>query len=147
MTAILASRASLGRSELSSEGRGVVTTQDETRTAVQGYFSAWTTNQPDKAFAFLAEDLRFSGPNASYDSAEAFRPALVNFAAMTRRAEIVELIVDGDRAALLYDCDLPSPVGTIRIASFFHVREGRICVYDTRFDATEFRKVIAGAGR
>src|SRR5438874_11820708 len=112
---------------------------DETRRIVEGYFAAWTANQPKEARAFLAEDLKFAGPTASYESAEAFWPALVGFAAMTTKAVVIDLLVDGDRAALLYDCELPDPVGMIRIASFFRVRQGKISHYDTRFDATELR--------
>jgi ketosteroid isomerase-like protein len=120
-----------------------MTTQDETREVVRSYFAAWTANKVREAHALLAEDLEFSGPTASYRSAEAFWPALVNFAAMTKAARIVELVVEGDRAALLYDCDLPEPVGTLRISAFFRVEKGRIRTYDTRFDATELRKLMA----
>ena len=115
---------------------------DETRRAVEGYFNAWTTHRPDDAFAFLADDLKFAGPTAAYDSAEAFRPALNAFAAMTKRAKIVELLIGDERAALLYDCELPDPVGVLRIASFFTVRNGKIAAYDTRFDATDLRKLL-----
>jgi hypothetical protein len=118
-----------------------MTTDDATRNAVMGYFTAWTTNKVDEAYALLADDLEFSGPSASYASAAAFRPALIGFAKMTKGARVVDLIVQGDRAALLYDCDLPDPVGTLRIASFFRVENGKIRVYDTRFDTTEFRKL------
>jgi hypothetical protein len=124
-----------------------MTTQDETRRVVESYFAAWTANRPDEAYALLAEDLEFSGPTNSYRSAEAFRPALVRFAAMTRSARITELLVAGDRAAMLYDCELPPPVGTIQIASFFRVEGGRIRRYETLFDATEFRKLAAGGAR
>ena len=119
----------------------------QTRAAVEGYFGAWTSNRVDDAFGFLAPDLHFAGPSASYESAEAFRPALVGFAKMTKAARIVELLVDGDRAALLYDCDLPPPVGTLRIASFFKVTGGKITWYETQFDATEFSKLIAASRR
>ena len=114
---------------------------DDTRRAVMGYFTAWTTHRTDDAFELLASDLQFAGPTASYDSAEAFRPALDGFAKLTESARIVELIVDGNRAALLYDADLPDPVGRLRIASFFTVEDGKITAYDTRFDATELRKL------
>jgi ketosteroid isomerase-like protein len=120
-----------------------MTTPDETRQIVRSYFTAWTANRVDQAGALLAEDMEFSGPTASYRSREAFWPALVNFAAMTKAARIVELVVEGDRAASLYDCDLPEPVGTLRIASFFRVEKGRIRTYDTRFDAAELRKLVA----
>jgi ketosteroid isomerase-like protein len=120
-----------------------MTMEDTTRRVVEGYFDAWTTKRVDEAFALLAEDLEFAGPTASYRSAEAFRPALVNFAAMTKAARLVELTVEGDRAAMLYDCELPPPVGTLRIASFFRVENGKIRWYETVFDATELRKVLA----
>src|SRR5258708_4530158 len=120
-----------------------MTMPDETRRVVESYFAAWTTNNVREAYALLADDLAFSGPTAAYQSAEAFRPALVKFAAMTKAARCLELVVEGDRAALLYDCELPHPVGTLRIASFFRVEGGKIRTYDTRFDATELRRLVA----
>jgi len=120
-----------------------MSTPDETRRVVEGYFTAWTSNRVEEAYALLADDLAFAGPTASYGSAEAFHPALVNFAAMTKWARIIELLVQGDRAAMLYDCELPPPVGVLRIASFFRVERGRIRTYETLFDATELRKLIA----
>jgi ketosteroid isomerase-like protein len=117
--------------------------QDETRRAVEGYFQAWTAKKTDEAYALLAPNLEFAGPNARYASAEAFRPALIAFAAMTKAARVLELVVQGDRAALLYDCDLPDPVGTLRIASFFRVENGKIRWYETFFDPTELRKLQA----
>jgi hypothetical protein len=117
--------------------------EEETRQVVEGYFSAWTRNKPLEAYEFLAEDLAFAGPTAKYESREAFKPALVGFAAMSKAAHVIELLVVGDRAALLYDCDLPEPVGTTRIASFFRVKAGKIIWYETFFDATELRKLQA----
>jgi len=118
-------------------------TEEETRRVVEGYFAAWTSNKVDEAYALLADDLAFWGPTASYQSAAAFRPALAGFAAMTKRAQATELVVQGDRAALLYDCELPPPVGLIKIASFFRVANGKIRWYETLFDATELRKLQA----
>ena len=65
---------------------------------------------------------------------------------MSRGARVLELLVQGDRAAMLYDCDLPQPVGTLRIASFFRVENGKIRTYETCFDATELRKLLAQGG-
>jgi SnoaL-like domain len=120
-----------------------MTAEEETRRVVEGYFAAWTSNKVDEAYALLADDLAFWGPTASYQSAAAFRPALTAFAAMTKRAQATELVVAGNRAALLYDCELPPPVGTIKIASFFRVENGKIRWYETLFDATELRKLQA----
>lgn len=117
--------------------------ENETRGVVTRYFSAWTAKRVDEAYGVLAGDLRFWGPTASYDSAAAFRPALENFAAMASAARMLTLLVEGNRAAMLYDCDLPQPVGTVKIASFFEVRDRKIVAYQTLFDATELRKLAA----
>jgi len=50
--------------------------QDETRRVVESYFAAWTARKTSEAYGLLAEDLEFTGPTASYQSAAAFRPAL-----------------------------------------------------------------------
>src|SRR5262245_24716217 len=115
---------------------------NQTRAVVEAYFAAWTQNDVAAAYACLAPDLEFIGPSAHYTTAEEFRPALAGFAAMTRSARIDHLLVDGDRAAMLYDCELAPPAGLIRIASFFRVEAGKIRWYETRFDPTEFRKLV-----
>ena len=120
-----------------------MTVEDETRRVVESYFAAWTTKDVPAAHALLAGDLEFSGPTASYQSADAFLPALAKFSEMSKWARIVELVVEGNRAAMLYDCELPQPVGKLRIASFFRVAKGKICVYETLFDATELRQLQA----
>ena len=94
----------------------------DTRTVVEGYFNSWVNKRPDDAFKWLADDLTFVGPTGSYASAAEFKPALNGFSAMTRRAAIIELTVEGNRAAMLYECELPDPIGLIHIASFFRGR-------------------------
>ncbi|HWU86020.1 MAG TPA: nuclear transport factor 2 family protein [Kofleriaceae bacterium] len=112
-----------------------------TREIVQGYFAAWTTKRTADAYALLAPDLEFSGPGATYTSAAEFKPGLEAFAAMTRSATLVELMVDGDRAAMLYDWEMP--LGVVRIASFFRVENGKIRWYDTRFDPAKLNELRA----
>ena len=114
---------------------------EETRRVVEAYFSAWTSGRVDDAYALLADDLHFAGPTAHYEKAEDFRIPLQRFAAMTISAKIEEFIVEGGRAALLYDCELPQPVGKIKISSFFRVKEGKIYWYETQFDARGFDKL------
>jgi ketosteroid isomerase-like protein len=115
-----------------------------TRSVVEAYFNAWTSKRVDAAFACLAPDLEFIGPSAHFTSAEQFRPGLAGFAALTRSARITHLIVEGDTAAMLYDCDFIAPSDrTTRIASFFRVAAGKIAWYETAFDPSEFRKVMA----
>jgi len=120
-----------------------MTNPEVTRKTVEAYFKAWTNKKTAEAYALLADNLEFTGPNAHFKSAADFKPGLEGFAALTKWAEILDLLVDGDRAAMLYDCELPQPVGVIRIASFFRVENGKIRSYDTRFDAETFRQLVA----
>ena len=114
-----------------------------TKEIVEGYFHAWTAKRAADAYALLAPDLEFSGPGASYRSAAELKPGLEAFAAMTKSARIIELMIDGDRAAMLYDWEMP--LGTVRIASFFRVAGGKIRWYDTRFDPAKLNELRARA--
>ena len=69
--------------------------------------------------------------------------ALNAFASMTSRAQLTRLVVEGEWAAMYYDCELPDPIGTIKIASFFRVEGRKIRQYETMFDASAFPKTKA----
>ena len=115
-----------------------------TNDIVEAFFAAWTSNDGARARALMADDLHYSGPLNTYDTADALHGPLMKFARMVRGAKIIELVVDGDRAALLYDCELPAPVGTLRAASFQRVANGKIVSYLQAFDATQLRKLYEG---
>ncbi len=110
----------------------------QTRDIVTQFFAAWTTGDGAAARALVADDMRYQGPLNTYDTADALHGPLMQFAALLRSARMIELVVDGDRAALLYDCELPS--GTLRTATFQRVRDGKIVSYLQVFDATELRR-------
>ncbi|HEV2519907.1 MAG TPA: nuclear transport factor 2 family protein [Thermoplasmata archaeon] len=112
-----------------------------TRRVVEGFFAAWTSKDEGAARRLLDDDLEYVGPLNTYHRADDLMGPLMRFAASVRAARMVDLVVEGERAALLYDVDLPRPVGTLRTASFQHVVDGRIRSYLQAFDATELRKV------
>jgi hypothetical protein len=118
-----------------------MTKADETRRVVEGFFAAWTSRDERAARGFMADDMKYVGPLNSYETADALLGPLMKFAAGVKGARMIEIVVEGDRAALLYDCDLPSPVGTLRAATFQRVEGGKITSYLQAFDATELRKL------
>jgi hypothetical protein len=94
-----------------------------------------------------------SRPRLSHDRVSAYGPHLTDGARsacepkagnprFSRKTDPPRCTKD-NRAALLYDCELPQPVGKLRIASFFRVEKGKIRVYETLFDATELRQLQA----
>jgi hypothetical protein len=116
----------------------------ETRRIAERFFTAWTSRQEREARALMADDLAYSGPLNSYQTADALLAPLMTFAATLRGARIVDLVVEGDHAAMLYDCELPPPVGTLRTASFLRIEHGKIRTIRHAFDATELRKAQGG---
>jgi len=122
-------------------------TPEETRRVVEAYFNAWTSKKTDEAYALLAPNLHFGGPISTFETAEDFKPGLIGFASLTKSARILELLVDGNRASMLYDCELPPPAGTVRIAAFFRVEDGKIRWYETQFDTEGYRQLVAKSKR
>lgn len=132
----------------SSDQNGTTSVDDETRRVVEGYFNAWTSHRVDDAMAFLDKDLQVVAPGSNgailhVDGADQFRPGLEQFAGMTSAARILQHTVQGNRSALLYEADLPQPVGTLTIVSFFGVENGKIKTYHIVFDATLFNRLEA----
>ncbi|MCI4318952.1 MAG: nuclear transport factor 2 family protein [Thermoplasmata archaeon] len=119
---------------------------DETRRVAENFFAAWTSNKPAEARALMANDLEYSGPLNRYHRADDLLPPLMRFAAMLSGARIVELVVERNKAALMYDCELPPPVGTLRTASFQRIEGGKIREYLQAFDATELRRLPGAQG-
>lgn len=114
--------------------------QDESRRVAEAFFAAWTAGKERESRACMADDLSYSGPLNTYRSADELLGPLMKFAATLRGARMVELIAEGDRVAMLYDCELPEPIGTLRAASFMHIEDGKIRSIRHAFDATALRR-------
>jgi hypothetical protein len=113
-----------------------------TRQLVETYHRAWTTGDFAAARACLADNLDFKGSIDTFNTADAFVAALRNFAGMLRHVTLVSACFDQDGAALLYDCDTPTPAGVIRSAEFFKTQGGKISEIRLVFDASELRKLM-----
>src|SRR5262245_27623781 len=112
-----------------------------TRDIVEQFQAAWTRGDERATRALMADDLSYENPLHRYGSAEALLPGLMRFAGMMRCATTLSLVVDGDRAALLYDCDVPAPIGMLRTAWFVRVEHEKVRSIQSVFDCTEIRKL------
>jgi len=109
---------------------------------VESFLSAWTSKNERAARDLMADDLVFISPMSRYESADAFVGPLMRFAAALREHRVHQILVDGDRVAVYYDCIMPDPIGTLTTASFYRVENGKIREYRSVFDCTELRKVF-----
>src|SRR5438093_11358749 len=92
---------------------------------VERFFAAQVVNDKAAMLALMADNLEYANVLNSYSSAEAFLGPLMGFNKLVRAITIVQCIVDGDRAAVLYDCDIPAPIGTLRTAWLVRVENGK----------------------
>lgn len=113
-----------------------------TESIVHAYFDAWTQGRFGVARQLLDDKLKFRGSIDHFDSADDFVTTLRLFGQMVQGVKLQEQFVDGDRAALLYDCITTTAAGAVRSAEFFKVRNGRITEIALIFDATQLRKVM-----
>ena len=114
------------------------------RQLIETYHNAWTHGEIDRARGCLADDLDFRGSIETFCKADDFVAALRQFQAMLRSVTLLRSYFGEAGASLLYDCDTAGPAGVIRTAEFFTVRNGKISEIRLVFDATEFRKLMAG---
>jgi hypothetical protein len=143
---------SAARSDLSGEPAVFIPgahmqTNEETRQVAEAFLTAWTRRDEAAARRLMADDIHYENMLHSYDSADTLLPALLRFAGMLNGAPLVASTVEGDRAALLYDCQLPAPVGILRTAWFMRIANGKVKSIFSAFDATELRKLPLDGGR
>jgi hypothetical protein len=111
---------------------------------VTRYHKAWTGGDMKSARGYLADDLDFQGSIDTFTRADDFIAALSGFQKMLRGVNLIQSFFSQTGAALLYDCDTPTPAGMIRTAEFFKVAGGKITEIRLVFDATELRKLMTG---
>jgi len=109
---------------------------------VTRYHQAWTGGNIKSAREYLADDLEFQGSIDTFSRADDFIAALAGFQKMLRGVKLIQSFFSQTGAALLYDCDTPTPAGVIRTAEFFTMTEGKITAIRLVFDATELRKLM-----
>ncbi|MEI6757124.1 MAG: nuclear transport factor 2 family protein [Chlorobium sp.] len=116
----------------------------ETQQLIESYHQAWTNGDFATARRCLADDLDFRGSIDTFSKADDFIAALSQFRQMVRSVTLLQSFYGKEGAALLYDCDTPTPAGVIRTAEFFTVSKEKISAIRLVFDATELRKSMPG---
>ena len=116
----------------------------DARKLIETYHNAWTSGDFSTARKCLADDLDFRGSIDTFTKADDFIAALTQFQGMLRKVTVLRRFFSDEGAAFLYDCETPTPAGTIRTAEFFTIRKGKISEIRLVFDATELRKLMAG---
>ena len=113
---------------------------------VNSYYDAWIAGKGDFSAVPLARDFAFTGPVASFDSAEGFREMAAQAGPMVTRFSVRRQFTDGDTVCSIIDWEMALPIAAMTSAEMLTVRDGRIVRGELIYDAEEFRAAMsAGA--
>ena len=113
---------------------------------VARYYEAWQTKRGDLADVPLADDFQFTGPVASFDSADDYRAMARDAGQAVTSFEVRRQFVDGDTVCSIIDWEMAIPgVGRMTSAELLEVREGKIVRGELIYDAEELRRAMAAA--
>jgi hypothetical protein len=118
-----------------------------TEQAVALYYDAWQNKGGDLADVPLAEDFRFTGPVASFDSADGYREMAREAGRAVTSFRVRRQFTDGDTVCSIIDWEMAMPgLGRLTSAELLEVLDGVIVRGELIYDAEALRRAMAQAG-
>ena len=115
-----------------------------TEQAVAQYYDAWRTRGGDMSEVPLAEDFRFTGPVASFDSAEGYRGMARQAGQAVTSFEVRRQFVEGKTVCSIIDWEMAIPgLGRMTSAELLEVEDGVIVRGELIYDAEALRHAMA----
>jgi hypothetical protein len=115
--------------------------------AVEQYYEAWRDRGGDMSGVPLADDFRFTGPVASFDSAEGFREMARQAGEAVTSFDVRRQFVDGTTVCSIVDWEMAMPgLGRMTAAELLEVEDGVIVRGELIYDAEALRRAMAAAG-
>jgi len=115
--------------------------------AVAQYYDAWRSRRGDMSGVPLADDFRFLGPVASFETAEGFREMARHAGQAVTSFEVRHQFVDGNTVCSIVDWEMAMPgLGRITAAELLEVKDGAIVRGELIYDAEALRRVMAAEG-
>jgi ketosteroid isomerase-like protein len=112
--------------------------------AVGRYYDAWQNRGGDFTGVPLADDFRFVGPVASFDTAADYRAMAAEAGRMVTSFHVRRQFVDGDVVCSIIDWEMGIPgLGRMTSAELLEVQDGRIVRGELIYDAEALRRVMA----
>jgi uncharacterized protein (TIGR03086 family) len=114
------------------------------RTIANQYYDAWRLHGGDMSGVPLADDFAFTGPVASFDSADGFRAMAKQAGAAVTSFRVRHQFTDGDLVCSVIDWEMTMLPGVLTAAEVLEVRGGRIVRGELIYDAEDLRRAMAG---
>jgi hypothetical protein len=111
------------------------------------YYDAWQNRRGDLSDVPLADDFQFTGPVASFDSAEGYRAMAREAGQAITSFTVRRQFVDGNQVCSIIDWEMTIPgVGRMTSAELLEVRDGVIVRGELIYDGEPLRRAMAQAG-
>ena len=111
------------------------------------YYDAWQHRRGDFSGVPLAEDFRFTGPVASFDTAGGYREMARQAGQAVTSFAVRRHFVDGDTVCSIVDWEMAMPgLGLMTAAELLEVQGGVIVRGELIYDAEALRQAMAAAG-
>lgn len=111
------------------------------------YYDAWRDHHGDMTGVPLADDFRFTGPVASFDTAAGYREMARQAGQAVTSFAVRRQFVDGDTVCSIIDWEMAMPgVGRMTSAELLEVENGVIVRGELIYDAEALRHAMAAAG-
>ena len=108
------------------------------------YYDAWQNKQGDFGEVPLADDFEFTGPVASFDSAEGYRAMAREAGQAVTSFEVRRQFVDGNTVCSIVDWEMALPgLGRTTAAELLEVADGVLVRGELIYDAEALRRAMA----
>lgn len=108
------------------------------RDIVERFVGAFYGGDAPTARRYLADDLSFVGPGATFSAADDFLRASAHVAPGVRAVERRKVFVDGQDVCVVHDLVLNHRAGTLPVAGWYHLDGDRIASIRMFFDTGPF---------
>ncbi len=117
---------------------------ETTEALVDAYIAAVSDGDFDRLAALVHPDATFGGTVVSEATGvDAFVQGFRNLRPITVRTDVRSVVVDGDRAAVMYDLVTDTPVGAVLCSEFLKLDGDRIRSSTLLFDWRRWPEVVA----
>jgi len=107
------------------------------------YYDAWKAGDGDFSAVPLASDFAFTGPVASFETAEGYCQMAAQAGPMVTSFTVRRQFVDGDTVCSIIDWAMGLPIASMTSAEILTVRDGQIVRGELIYDAQELRTAMA----
>ncbi|WP_021591436.1 MULTISPECIES: TIGR03086 family metal-binding protein [Actinomadura] len=104
------------------------------------YYDAWIHHAGDMTDVPLAADLTFTGPVASFRTADGYRAMARKAGAAVRGFRVRHRFVTGQTVCSIIDWEMDPLPGTLTAAELLHIRDGQIVRAELIYDAEDLRR-------